>query len=90
MPLAFPQQERFVDPYEGLSFVAVAEGNARIQCHVTIAALQDHFGLGQGAVSQILHIFDENRAAIEAAAVRKFDRGEIVEGRGILLGSEDF
>ena len=90
MPLTFPYQERFVDPYEGLSFVALTDGNQRVQCHVTIKALHDHFGLGQGATGQILNRFDENRASIEAAAARKFDCGEIVPGRGIVLGSEDF
>jgi len=37
-----------------------------------------------------LHVFDENRSSIEAAAARKFDRGDIVPGRGIVLSSEDF
>lgn len=90
MSLTFPHRERFVDPYEGLSFVALADGNERVQCHVTIEALHDHFGLDQGATGQILSLFDDNRASIEAVATRKYDFGEIVPGRGIVLGSDDF
>jgi len=64
--------------------------NGRVPCHIEIQALRDHFELDQGARGQILHVFDENRSSIEAAAARKFDRGDIVPGRGIVLSSEDF
>ena len=90
MPLTFPNPERFVDPYEGISFVGSDDGNARVQCHLQIAALRDHFELGQGASGQILQVFDENRSSIEATAAGKFARGDIVPGRGIVLSSEDF
>ena len=90
MSLTFPHRERFVDPYEGLSFVALTEGNQRVQCHITIEALHDHFGLGQGATGQILNRFDDNRASIEAVAARKYACSDIVPGRGIVLLSEDF
>ena len=43
MPLTFPHQERFVDPYEGLSFIGADEANGRVQCHIEIQALRDHF-----------------------------------------------
>jgi hypothetical protein len=90
MPLTFPHRDRFVDPYAGLSFMGSDEANRRVPCHVQIAALRDHFALEQGATGHILAVFDENRAAIEAVAARKFAQGEIVPGRGIVLSSEDF
>src|SRR5258706_4662119 len=82
MPLTFPHRERFVDPYEGLSFIGADEANGRVPCHIEIQALRDHFELDQGARGQILHVFDENRSSIEAAAARKFDGGAIVPGTG--------
>ena len=90
MPLTFPDRTRHMDAYAGLGFRGIDEDHRQVQCHLQIAALRDHFDLGQGGVSHILVIFDQNRESIEAVAARKFAQGEVEPGRGIVLSSEDF
>jgi hypothetical protein len=75
-PKAIPMQINFpkeVPEYSGreltLAFPAMIDGE-RVECTITAAALEDHFGAESARAEDMLHAFDNHRDRIEAVARR--------------------
>ncbi|TAM01043.1 MAG: DUF1488 domain-containing protein [Paraburkholderia sp.] len=70
MQIIFP---KVVPEYSGpdltLAFPAMIDGQ-RVECTITSAALEDHFGAASPRAEDMLHAFDNHRDRIEAVARR--------------------
>jgi hypothetical protein len=70
MDIVFPKE---VPEYSGgeltLAFPAMVDGE-RVECTITAAALEDHFGAASPRAEDMLDAFDSHRDRIEAVARR--------------------
>jgi len=70
MQIIFPKE---IPAYSGpdltLAFPAMIDGK-RVECTITAAALEDHFGAASPRAEDMLHAFDNHRDRIEAVARR--------------------
>jgi hypothetical protein len=85
MNIVFPPMEAWDSSRDVVAFPAEVDG-ARLQCAVSMEALQDNFG---GSRTPPLDCFRASRAAIEAKADRLIRRGRFEQDGSILVRSQD-
>jgi hypothetical protein len=70
MQIIFPKEEpEYSGPDLTLAFPAMIDGK-RVECTITAAALEDHFGAASPRAEDMLDAFDHHRDRIEAVARR--------------------
>jgi transcriptional regulator with XRE-family HTH domain len=85
--LIFPEpSERWDGTRDVVRFRAL-DGSRRIDCAITLEALEDHF---RWDADDPLDVFRANRAAIEHRIRLKYLNGQVEPDASLLLRSEDF
>ncbi|MEM5329455.1 DUF1488 domain-containing protein [Paraburkholderia sp. JHI2823] len=70
MQIMFPNEApEYSGPDLTLAFPAMVDGE-RVECLITAAALEDHFGAASPRAEDMLNAFDHHRDRIEACARR--------------------
>jgi len=70
MKIIFPKEApEYSGPDSTLAFPAMIDGE-RVECTITAAALEDHFGAASARAEDMLHAFNNHREHIEAVARR--------------------
>ncbi|HEY1611958.1 MAG TPA: DUF1488 domain-containing protein [Paraburkholderia sp.] len=70
MQIIFPKEApEYSGPDLTLAFPAMIDGE-RVECTITAAALEDHFGAASPRAEDMLDAFDHHRDRIEAVARR--------------------
>lgn len=88
--LLFPRRECSWDfGTRTVRFWGNAAGKA-VPCRIAVAALQDHFHLGDDSSAMAMEAFASGRPRIEGLAAQKWAAGAVEPDGSLLLRAEDF
>jgi uncharacterized protein DUF1488 len=87
MAIAFPAGEAWDGDRDAVTFAAWSDDGRRVQCGISLEALEDHFGVDDKL--EALAGFRNHRGAIERVAERLIRRRRLEPDGSVLIRSQD-
>jgi hypothetical protein len=78
------------DPDDNVVNFPAQGGGQRINCRLSLDALQRHVGLESSDMNAVLHAFNEARDAAEEIAIHKYENGQIEPDGSVVVRATDF
>lgn len=78
------------DPDDNVVNFPAQGGGQRINCRLSLEALQCHVGLESSDTNAVLDAFNEARDAAEEIAIHKYESGQVEADGSVVVRATDF